>query len=264
MNKSPINFLNHEINISNKNNNDKVLAIAKALSTNERLEILNLLQKNSMTVSEISKYFYMSASTATFHLKLLKNAGLINIEMLPSKKGKIQICQINMKSILLYLSTNKPNENKTVIYNMPVGHYTDAKLDFISGFCTKEKQYMFDNGNYFIPERMSAELIWCKSGFVSYSFSNTMPSKKINEIDFSLELCSETLGYYNNWKSDITFSLNGIELLTYTSPGDFGGERYGNLNPDWWKTDNSTQYGLLVQIKITYSLTINLLFQKRK
>ena len=38
-------------------------------------------------------------------------------------------------------------------------------------------------------------------------------------------------------------AVNGIEIGTWTSPADFGGER-GLLTPVWWETNN-TQYGLL-------------------
>ena len=49
--------------------------------------------------------------------------------------------------------------------------------------------------------------------------------------------------------SDITFSLNGVELCTFTSPQDFG-ERRGRLNPSWW-LDTHTQYGQLVSVSVT-------------
>ena len=64
-----------------------------------------------------------------------------------------------------------------------------------------------------------------------------------------MELCSETSTYNNHWESDITFWINGVELCTYRSPGDFGGRR-GMNNPDWWQ-DFMTQYGQLVTVSVT-------------
>jgi predicted transcriptional regulator len=52
-----------------------------------------------------------------------------------------------------------------------------------------------------------------------------------------------------DWKSDITFSLCGHALCTYTSPSDFGDCR-GTLNPDWWPL-NYSQYGELKELIIT-------------
>jgi predicted transcriptional regulator len=66
---------------------------------------------------------------------------------------------------------------------------------------------------------------------------------------FSLEICSEAPKYKNNWLSDITFWVNNTEICTWTSPGDFGGQK-GRLNPDWW-LDDLTQYGLLKTIGIS-------------
>jgi predicted transcriptional regulator len=40
-----------------------------------------------------------------------------------------------------------------------------------------------------------------------------------------------------------------VEIGTWTSPADFGGER-GALTPSWWDTQNS-QYGLLKVWKVT-------------
>ncbi|TXK85302.1 hypothetical protein [Paenibacillus sp. N3.4] len=65
----------------------------------------------------------------------------------------------------------------------------------------------------------------------------------VPSIQFSMELCSEAPHYDNDWPSDITVWVNGLEIGTWTSPGDFGGRR-GKLNPAWWP-DLSTQFGSL-------------------
>lgn len=56
-------------------------------------------------------------------------------------------------------------------------------------------------------------------------------------------MCSEAPGYEQDWPSDITVRVNGMEIGMWTSPGDFG-DRRGRLNPQWWP-DGSTQYGSL-------------------
>ncbi|MDU4624331.1 MAG: transcriptional regulator, partial [Enterococcus gallinarum] len=67
-------------------------------------------------------------------------------------------------------------------------------------------------------------------------------------MEISMEISSEFPFSNNNWPSDITFSLNGIELGTWTSPGDFADIR-GKYTPDWYP-DNLNQYGLLKTIRI--------------
>lgn len=48
--------------------------------------------------------------------------------------------------------------------------------------------------------------------------------------------------------SDITVRVNDVELLTFTSPGDFGGRR-GKYTPAYWPV-TSTQFGLLKKIAV--------------
>ena len=64
-----------------------------------------------------------------------------------------------------------------------------------------------------------------------------------NSIDFSLECCSEAPNFRFFWPSDISVWINGVDIGTFTCPGDFGGRR-GQFSPKWWPI-NSTQYGLL-------------------
>jgi predicted transcriptional regulator len=46
-----------------------------------------------------------------------------------------------------------------------------------------------------------------------------------------------------DWPSDITLWINGLEIGSWTCPGDYGGKR-GQLTPRWWPEDQ-TMYGLL-------------------
>ena len=96
-------------------------------------------------------------------------------------------------------------------------------------------------------KRFQAQLIWFHEGFLEYliPYDNT---KKIKEIEFSLELCSEAPFFRNVWPSDITVLLNNIDIGTWKCPGDFGGRR-GNYSPEWWSL-SATQYGLLKNWKI--------------
>ena len=51
-----------------------------------------------------------------------------------------------------------------------------------------------------------------------------------------------------DWPSDITVTVNGKDVGTWTSPGDFGDKR-GVYTPDWWKLKGS-QYGMLKTWKV--------------
>ncbi len=85
---------------------------------------------------------------------------------------------------------------------------------------------------------------------MEYQFpNNTLITKaKPKALEFSMELSSEVPGTDANWPSDIFLSVNGIDVGTWTSPGDFGDKR-GVYTPDWWKLKGS-QYGKLKNWRI--------------
>jgi predicted transcriptional regulator len=64
-----------------------------------------------------------------------------------------------------------------------------------------------------------------------------------------MEICSEAPMHNDDYPSDITLWVNGIEVGTWTSPGDFGGDR-GALTPSWW-LDADSQFGLQKRWEIT-------------
>ncbi len=73
---------------------EAIVAKCRALSSPDRVRIVRMLHNKSMTVTEIAKALYMSVSTATFHLRILRDAGLIDIVLMPGKRGHVQLCQI--------------------------------------------------------------------------------------------------------------------------------------------------------------------------
>ncbi|MBQ9151247.1 MAG: ArsR family transcriptional regulator [Clostridia bacterium] len=228
---------------------ETMVARCRALSSVERVKIIRMLHQNSMTVTEVAKALYMSVSTATFHLHILRDAGLIDIVLMPGKRGHVQLCQNRFSSLFItVLPQDRADNASVVVQDIPVGLYTGAGMEFVSGFCTADEQIMFDDGNYFSARRAEAQLIWASGGYVEYSVSNMHKDRKLKRISLSLEICSETMNYQHGWKSDITFWLNGRELCTFTSPSDFGGRR-GRLNPAWWP-DTSTQFGELKEITV--------------
>ncbi|MEI6801322.1 MAG: transcriptional regulator, partial [Pseudomonadota bacterium] len=101
------------------------------------------------------------------------------------------------------------------------------------------------------PGRMSAGLIWFTRGFVEYQFPNNIKlmQGEISALEFSMELSSEVPGTAADWPSDISFSVNQVEVGTWTSPGDYGDKR-GVYTPDWWKLKGS-QYGMLKSVRVT-------------
>lgn len=67
----------------------------KALSDPARREILELLKERSMTAGDIASNFEISGATVSYHLSVLKKAGLV----FESKKKNFVIYQLNTSVI---------------------------------------------------------------------------------------------------------------------------------------------------------------------
>ena len=226
--------------------------IARALSVDVRLEILKYMLNRSVSLSEISKSLNLPISSVSRHIDILEDAGLIVINYQPGLKGHTKFCAQAVLDVKISLVANKADsEMKSYITEMPVGMYSDCKVSAPCGMVSKESKLgNFDDVQIFYsPLRAQAECLWFKSGYVTYVFpSPQKDTENRKRISFSLEVCSDTIYYNNNWPSDITVNINGLEILTFTSPGNFGGKR-GRLTPDYWPV-TSSQFGQLQKISV--------------
>ncbi|MUG64487.1 MULTISPECIES: ArsR/SmtB family transcription factor [Paenibacillus] len=226
------------------------LDIFKALSSEIRIQILELLATNqSLNLNEIANRLNLSNGAITMHIKKLEDSGLIEIQTTGGKHGIQKICYLNKDKLMVDLRS-KDAENLYEV-EIKVGHYSDYQAMPTCGLATKDSIIGdFDDPRYFAdPDRIDAEIIWLTEGYLEYRIPNYLKSNQsFREIQFSLELGSEAPGYCDNYPSDIYFYINGIEIGSWTSPGDFGDTR-GNFNPDWWPPQLN-QYGMLKLIRI--------------
>lgn len=221
----------------------KIAQVCKALSLPLRVQIVRQLQDGPLTVPEIAKMNYISISAAVYHVGMLYDSGIIDIVYQTSPHGEVRTCYRCMNRLDINLWFNTPAAAaKTAEYSMGVGQFIECEGCKDCSFVSGGKLYHTSWDNVYMRERFDAQLFFATEGFVTYAFpSNFATLHTCTELSVSLELCSETFNYNNTWKSDVTFWINGIELLTYTCPGDFGG-RPGILNPPWWDR-GVTQYG---------------------
>ena len=227
------------------NETDELCNLGKALSSPVRLEILGLLYDQSMIIGEIAKKLDIPASSAAFHLKLLEQAGLVRMEEQPGTRGSTKLCTIKVDHIAIDMVKKNTDIDEIFSAEMPVGAYSSCQVAPTCGLCgpagvigNEDAEYCF-----YYPERMDAGILWTASGFVEYKFANGVPKKRMaKKVSVSMEICSEAPGYREDWKSDITVWINGMDCGTWTCPGDFGGRR-GRLTPSFWP-NGSTQYGI--------------------
>lgn len=226
--------------------------ILKALASEKRLDILRYLGGHIASVNEVAEALDMPPSTVTMHVNLLEHAGLIKTELRPASRGLKKLCIRTFDQIVVKLPTGERVLDNTVDIAMPIGAYADAAIAPTCGIASETGIIgaLDDPGTFFDPMRMHAQLLWFRHGYVEYRFPNRIPAgARADNLQLSLELGSEAPLHNDDWPSDIFVSVNGVEVGTWTSPGDFGGER-GALTPDWWEEWNS-QFGLLKVWRVT-------------
>nr|WP_163538452.1 helix-turn-helix domain-containing protein [Gracilibacillus sp. YIM 98692] len=224
---------------------EEALEVCKAISNKHRMAILKLLSERPHNVNELSEKLGLPFSTTAVNVKKLEEVNLIKTEMVPGR-GTQKINTRNYDQIVIGIGPIEQTNENMITYEMPIGDYLDCHVEPSCGIVGLDDYIGMqdDPRSFYEKERTEAELIFFRMGFLEYRFPNRVPfGSRATQIEFSTELCSEAPLYKLDWPSDITFWINDIEIGTWTSPGDFGGER-GFLTPDWWMS-NHTQYGLL-------------------
>ena len=242
------------LNMDDKNELERIRLIAHALSVQERLDIIKDLFDSSKSLTEIATDLDIPLSSVSRHLDALAEAGLVHITYRPGPKGHTKYASLSLVkySVNLLPSKRSPSRLKEYVVDLNVGSFCEADIVAPCGMLSGHEaiEHFDDPKHFFSPMRFRAECIWFSEGFITYRFpANVLYHHKCSRISFSFECCSEAPCYNNDWPSDITVLINGVEVLTFTSPGDFGGRR-GKYTPDFWPT-SSTQYGFLKTVTVT-------------
>ena len=251
-------YVNKEQPAYDLNNTAEAAKVFKALSSEVRLEILKCLVEKAMTITELSEHFYLPVSSMCLHIKTLKDAGLISVTPRPGVRGTTKLCGIRVSTVTLQLFAHLNAHSTTVpfIYEMPVGNYSDCDVESPCGLAIKNEYVSLEDSPYgfYLPEHVSADILWFSKGHVSYDFPNqSLKRGSVRELCFSFEMCSEAPGYNEDWPSDVDILLNDKLITTLRLKGDHGGRR-GKLTPEWW-SPASTQYGDLYELSFTESGT---------
>ncbi len=222
------------------------VAIFRALGSSARARIVELLSEREMNIGELSASLGLTQPSVTKHVQVLEEAGIIVSTYVPGPQGTQKRCRRVYERLLVDLAPKAPTEDGLAEVEIPVGMYTDIHVVPTCGIASREKFIGLVDApvSFFLPERAKAEIIWSAAGWVEYAFPNTLPVNcRVHHMELVMELSSEAPGYNNQYPSDITVWVNGVEIGTWTSPGDFGGTR-GQLNPEWFP-DNMNQWGVL-------------------
>ncbi|MBJ6987903.1 MULTISPECIES: helix-turn-helix domain-containing protein [unclassified Devosia] len=229
--------------------------IIRGLASPIRVKILKLLRtEGPLNGNDIADHLGLPQSTVSTNVQILEAAGLLRLETQKARKGNQKICHSTFDEILVMFNEDKSDKRDSVIeVSMPLGLYTSCEVTAPCGLCSTESIIgLLDVPDTFLdPDRMKAGLIWFTRGYLEYQFPNNARLSKttVETLEFAIELSSEVPGTSADWPSDITLSINGIEIGTWMSTGDYGDKR-GVYTPDWWKLKGS-QYGKLKSWRVT-------------
>lgn len=237
-----------ELNLADPQRLQKV---AHALSSELRLSILALLDECSMNVLELSQRLGVPISTVSNSIVVLEEADLIRTERQSGVRGVAKLCSRKHDTITVNLHQIVKRDMTSHFLSMPIGAYSDCHVVPTCGLLSRQSAIGEQDSvaAFYDPGRYDAQLMWFQQGYVEYRFPNQLLHENgLRCLEVSFEACSEAPNYRKDWPSDITVSINGMELGTWCCPGDFGG-RQGRFTPEWW-LPSSTQYGLLKRWRV--------------
>lgn len=238
LSKAPVLILNPKTEIA--------LKVMRALASPKRLGILDLLSDQPRNVSEIAAALDMPLSTANLHISGLEDAGLLITDLRPGERGLQKVCARAYTTITIQFPVSDVSDIETIEMAMPIGAFVESQVVPTCGLLSSTGiiGMLDDPSSFYEPNRSQAQLLWFHHGYVEYRFPNRLPTQAtVSSVQLSMEVCSEAPLHHPDWPSDVTIWVNDVEIGTWTSPADFGGQR-GVLTPDWWETNN-TQHGLL-------------------
>ncbi|GGG83185.1 ArsR/SmtB family transcription factor [Paenibacillus radicis (ex Gao et al. 2016)] len=228
----------------------RIVEIAKALSGDVRVRILEALGDKPMSVGQLADALGVAQPTISINVQMLEQADLV---LSWQGANREKICSVTCRSIVLELPA-KPGDglHRVEEIHMPIGMYATCSVQPTCGMANRDGAIIGSSDDprvFYMPERTDAALLWFSgTGFVEYYFANPMPpGVQLDEIALRAELCSEAAGSCEDWPSDISLTINDLPIGTWTSPSDYG-DRKGKLTPERWRS--GTEYGMLTEWRV--------------
>lgn len=207
---------------------EDIESLLKGLASAPRLEILRFLGSHTCSVNEIAEAFNMPSSTAALHINQLEKIGTHPNRIKACQPWSQKVCVRLYDQVVISLPSGDRITDNVIDIPMPIGAYVDCSVVPTCGLVSHTGiiGHLDDPETFYDPERVNAQLLWFRHGYVEYRFPNRSRTNGILEsLQVSFEVCSEAPLHDPNWPSNITVSINDLEIGTWTSPGDFGGTR---------------------------------------
>ncbi len=221
----------------------QILEVAKAINSDLRLRILEEVSRTQLSITQLVDVLGVAQPTVSINVQILESAGLVRT-LLGSSREKVITRAYD--SLVFHLPVKAPSPSENIFeIDMPIGLFSNCKISSPCGLVGQKGVigFMDDPKSFYLPDRIASSLIYFnEDGYLEYQLPNPLTQfNRLTSIIISAELCAEAPGFQQYYPSDITLSVNNVEIGTWTTPGDYG-DRKGKHTPEWWNLGN-TQYG---------------------
>lgn len=243
-----------------------VVPVIKALSNEARLEILDHIGDDEVSVGMLTDRMGLSKTAVLGHLNILEEAGFVRTRTVAGTVGNQKVCK-RLYDRLVFDFASIPSEDDGGYYETSVqpGNFFDHEVYPPCGLATPFHVVgKWDDPSVFLsPGRVEASILWCAFGMVEYRIPLNIPFEDvgITRLEIILELSAQDdisqnpmlvlpedigPGRITDGVSDVTFEVGGHEIgsCLLREYARFGGGRH---TPAWWK---GSSYGKLVRIAI--------------
>ena len=138
--------------------NGVAVEVFKALGNESRWRILSYLGERFVTVNQIARDLGLPASTASRHIALLEEAGLVHTGMRPASRGLEKVVARKFEAILIDLPDRDGHIDQVVEISMPIGAYMDFQVEPTCGLASSDGLIGLqdDPSSFYDPDRVSA------------------------------------------------------------------------------------------------------------
>ena len=145
----------------------RLSAVTRALGSDIRIRILQLLDECSMNIVELAQKMDVPISTVSNNVVILEEADLIRTLRQNGIRGVMKLCSRKTDLVNIQLAGRESRRVHSFFQHMPIGHYTDCLIKPVCGLASKSGiigDTQDDASVFYDPERFSTQLLWFQKG----------------------------------------------------------------------------------------------------
>jgi predicted transcriptional regulator len=170
----------------------KAMEVLRAISNQNRYRILELIKKDPLSITEISRRLNIAQPSITNYVAQLEKTGIVATRIQRSLRGYQKMCSLLYDAICFTIEdVDEPTPPSLYYIELPVGHYSSINFRPPGLLATETGiiASMDDVSRFFYPLRMEAELLVMGSGEVVYYFPcNILESVELVSLTLTAEL----------------------------------------------------------------------------